>query len=149
MDPAALEATLREDPGFVGATLRPDVVEIAEDRVVLALEAPRELQQHFGGPHAAIIFGLGETAAYTLLMRVYGDLVSGTVAPLVKNGQIGYTAIVRGRLLATATTEADEAQVRARFAERGSATVPVVVVFTDAEGGETARADYAMGLKRF
>ena len=39
-----------------------------------------ELHNHLGGPHAAAIFGLGETTAFVVLLRVFGDLV-GRRAP--------------------------------------------------------------------
>jgi acyl-coenzyme A thioesterase PaaI-like protein len=43
----------------------------------LRLDAGPELHNHLGGPHAAAIFGLGETAAFVVLLRVFGDLVEG------------------------------------------------------------------------
>lgn len=145
-----LRGVLANDPGFVGATLAPTLVELSTERVVLDLDAGVQLQQHFGGPHAAIIFGLGETSAYLLLMRTFADLVEGTVAPLVKGGQIGYTAIARGRLRATAVApEGAEASARAAFAERGSMSFPVDVTFSDEQGATTGSASYTMGLKRF
>lgn len=145
----AILATLADDPGFVGATLGCKAAEITPDLVVLTLDAGPALQQHFGGPHAAIIFGLGETSAYCLLMRRFGDLVVDQVAPLVKSGQIAYTAIARGTLTATASTPSDQEDVRAAFAGRGSASFTVDVVFSDSQGQETGTATYKMGIKRF
>ncbi|MFN2523381.1 MAG: PaaI family thioesterase, partial [Mycobacteriales bacterium] len=60
--------------GFVG-TLGPRVLSSSRDGALLRLDAGPELHNHLGGPHAAAIFGLGETAAFAVLLEVFGDLV--------------------------------------------------------------------------
>ena len=65
-------ARLHEAEGFVG-TLGPRVLSTGRDGAVLRLDAGPELHNHVGGPHAAAIFGLGETAAFAVLLEVFGE----------------------------------------------------------------------------
>lgn len=114
---------------------------------LLRLDAGPELHNHVGGPHAAAIFGLGETAAFVVLLQVFGDLVEAGAVPLVKDASIGYSAIATGPLLAAATLVGDEAGARASMAERGRAVFPVEVRFRrEADDVETSVATYAMAL---
>lgn len=156
MIPQDVIAHLRDNSGFVGATLRPTVVDLQRETALLRLDAGPELQQHFGGPHAAAIFGLGETAAFAVLLQVFGDLLTdgdvgaGQVAPLVKRSQISFSGIATGPLLAAATLTSPEDEARTAFAERGSLGFDIEVVFRrESDDAETARATYRMGIKRF
>ncbi|HEU0103251.1 MAG TPA: DUF4442 domain-containing protein [Mycobacteriales bacterium] len=143
-------ARLHEAEGFVG-TLGPRVQSTSRDGAVLRLDAGPQLHNHLGGPHAAAIFGLGETAAFAVLLEVFGDLVEDAGAvPLVKGCEIAYTGIATGPLLASATLVGDEAGARASYDRRGSASFPVEVVFRrESDDVETARATYAMAVKRW
>ena len=142
LDIPALIANAR---GFVG-TLGPQVLDVQAAR--LRLDAGPELHNHLGGPHAAAIFGLGETAAYVVLLRVFGDLVEQGAVPLVKSSQIGYTAIATGPLLAEAQLTGDEASARSALADRGRASFDVEVRFRrESDDVETAVATYVMALR--
>ena len=135
--------------GFV-RTLGPRVVRSGPDEAVLRLDAGPDLHNHVGGPHAAAIFGLGETAAFALLLEVFGDLVEAGAVPLVKSAEIAYSAVVQGPLLATAHLQGDEVAARASLGERGVAVFAVEVVFTREDDGErTAVMTAQMALKRF
>jgi acyl-coenzyme A thioesterase PaaI-like protein len=139
--------------GFV-RTLGARVVRTDRDGTVLRLDAGPELHNHVGGPHAAAIFGLGETAAFALLLEVFGDLVEAGAVPLVKSAEISYSAVVTGPMLATARLVDDEVSARASLGERGVATFDVEVVFSreadDGQPGEqTAVMRPRMALKRF
>ena len=142
-----IPAVILDTPGFV-RTLGPRV--LSTDPALLRLDAGPELHNHVGGPHAAAIFGLGETAAFVVLLHVFGDLVEQGAVPLVKDAQIGYSAVVTGPLLAAAQLAAgQEDGVRAALADRGRATFPVEVRFRrEADDVETAVATYRMALKR-
>jgi len=143
MDIASL---IHDNRGFVG-TLGVRVLTTAP--ALLRLDAGPELHNHVGGPHAAAIFGLGETAAFVELLSVFGDLVETGAVPLVKDAQIGYSAIATGPLLAAAVLTGDEAGVRASVQERGRATFPVEVRFRrEDDDVETAVATYRMALLR-
>jgi acyl-coenzyme A thioesterase PaaI-like protein len=134
--------------GFV-RTLGPRVLSSGRDSTLLRLDAGPELHNHVGGPHAAAIFGLGETAAFALLLEVFGDLVeSGTALPLVKRGTIAYSAIAIGPLLATARLVDDEVAARAALAERGVATFDIEVLFRrETDDVQTAVMTARMALK--
>ena len=131
--------------GFVRA-LGPRV--LSTEPALLRLDDDPGLHNHVGGPHAAAIFGLGETAAFVVLLQVFGDLVEAGAIPLVKDAQIGYSAVATGPLLAAAALAVGEEDgVRASVAERGRATFPVEVRFRrESDDVETAVATYRMAL---
>jgi acyl-coenzyme A thioesterase PaaI-like protein len=141
-------AVLHGAEGFV-RTLGARVVSSSRDETVLRLDAGPELHNHVGGPHAAIIFGLGETTAFGLLLEVFGDLVeSGRAVPLIKSGTISYSAIATGPLLATARLVDDEAAARTSLEERGVATFEVEVLFRrETDDVQTAVMTARMALK--
>lgn len=146
MDSSTIVDRIHDAPGFIGV-LRPRVLSTVP--AVLRLDAGPELHNHVGGPHAAAIFGLGETAAFVVLLAVFGDLVDTGVVPLVKQAEIAYSAIATGPLLAAATLLGDEAGARASVASRGRASFPVQVRFRrETDDVETAVATYAMALLR-
>jgi acyl-coenzyme A thioesterase PaaI-like protein len=142
-----IPALIHGADGFV-KVLGPRV--LSTEPALLRLDAGPELHNHVGGPHAAAIFGLGETAAFVVLLQVFGDLVEAGALPLVKDAQIGYSAIVTGPLLAAASLAVGEEDgVRACVAERGRATFPVEVRFRrEDDDVETAVATYRMALRK-
>jgi len=149
MGPDAVTALIHGSTGFVG-TLGPRVLSV--DPARLRLDAGPALHNHLGGPHAAAIFGLGETTAFVVLLRVFGDLVEQGAVPLVKSSTIAYTAVATGPLLADGTLTGDEASARAALADRGRATFEVEVRFSRESaapdsGTETAVATYVMALR--
>jgi acyl-coenzyme A thioesterase PaaI-like protein len=129
-------------------TLGAELVELSAGRCVLAVDAPTELHNHVGGPHAATIFGLAETAAACVLASLFQDLVEGGCVPLVKGADIAYRAITTGPVTATATFAGDIEGVRASVATRGVAVFPVAVEICTADGECTATVTAEMALKR-
>ncbi len=143
---ADIKQRIEGSGGFAG-TLGLEIVSSSRDGALARLDAGAHLHNHVGGPHAAAIFGLGELSAFAVLLEVFGDLVEAGAVPLVKDAQIGYTAIATGPLLAAATLLGDEAGARESLATRGRATFPVEVVFRrEADDVETARCTYRMAL---
>lgn len=141
-------ARLHDAPGFVGL-LAPQVLRTGRDGALLRLSAGPELYNHLGGPHAAVIFGLGETAAFAVLLEVFGDLVEAGAVPLVKTATISYSAIATGPLLATSRLVDDEASARESLAARGVATFDVEIVFVrESDDVQTAVMTARMALKR-
>lgn len=134
--------------GFVG-TLGPRVLSSSRDECVLRLDAGPELHNHVGGPHAAALFGLGETAALGVLLETFGDLVdAGRAIPLVKSGTISFSTIATGPLLATARLVDDEQSARTSFDRRGVATFDVEITFRrEADSVQTALMTARMALK--
>jgi acyl-coenzyme A thioesterase PaaI-like protein len=149
VDSAAIAALIADAPGFV-RTLGPAVVRSGREEALLRLADRPELHNHVGGPHAAAVFGLGETTAFVVLLEVFGDLVEAGAVPLVKAADIGYSAVATGALLATGRLVGDEAAARTSLDERGVAVFPVEVVFTrEDDGVRTAVMTAQMALKRF
>ncbi|MFP5219580.1 MAG: DUF4442 domain-containing protein [Actinomycetes bacterium] len=149
MDSAAIAELVHGAEGFV-RVLRPRVVRSSADEVVLRLDAGPELHNHVGGPHAAAIFGLGETCGLVVLLEVFGDLVEQGAVPLVKSAEISYSAVARGPLVATARLAGDAVAARASLGERGVAVFPVEIAFTrEDDGVQTATMTAQMALKRF
>lgn len=135
--------------GFV-RTLGPRVLRSGPEEALLRLDAGEELHNHIGGPHAAAIFGLGETTAFVVLLEVFGDLVEAGAVPLVKAAEISYSAVATGPLLATGRLTGDAVDVRASLGERGVAVFEVEVRFTrEHDGTPTALMTAQMALKRF
>ncbi|MCW2542857.1 MAG: hypothetical protein JWM40_409 [Frankiales bacterium] len=130
-------------------TLGATHVSSSPGEVVVSAATPALLNNHVGGPHAATLFGVGETAAAGVVVSVFEDLVRDGVVPLIKSAEIVYTAIALGPVTATATLAGDEAGVRASVAERGVAVFPVDISIATADGTETARMHAQMALKRF
>ena len=140
---------LHNAPGFV-RTLGATVVSSSRDGALLRLDAGPELHNHLGGPHAAVIFGLGETTAFAVLLEVFGDLVeSATAIPLIKDASIAYSAVATGPLLAAGRLVDDQAAARASFEDRGIATFVIEVAFRrEADDVQTAVMTARMALKR-
>lgn len=140
-----IPALLTSRPGFV-RTLAPEV--LSTDPARLRLDAPPALHNHLGGPHAAVIFGLGETTAFVVLLQTFGDLVEGGAVPLVKDSTIAYSAVVVGPLLSAGVLQGNPDGVRQALADKGRATFPVEVRFTrETDGRESAVATYTMALR--
>ncbi len=139
---------LHSAKGFVG-TMKPEVRSSHRDGAVVRLDAGPELHNHLQGPHAAVIFGLGETAAFALLLEVFGDLVEGGAVPLIKTGTISYVAVATGPLLASALLLSEEQAARDRLASRGSCSFDIEITFTrEADDVRTATMTATMALKR-
>lgn len=141
-------ALLHGAGGFV-RTLGPRVLSSGRGGALLRLDAGPELHNHLGGPHAAAIFGLGETAAFAVLLEVFGDLVEAGAVPLIKTGTIAYSAVATGPLLAASRLVDDEAGARASLESRGSCSFDVEVVFRrESDDVQTAVMTARMALRR-
>jgi acyl-coenzyme A thioesterase PaaI-like protein len=149
VDSASIAELIHGAPGFVHL-LGPQVVRSDGEHALLRLDAGPDLHNHVGGPHAAAIFGLGETAAFVLLLEVFGDLVEQGAVPLVKGAEIAYSAVATGPLLATARLVGDPVAARTSLGERGVAVFAVEIVFRrEADDEQTAVMTAQMALKRF
>jgi len=149
VDSPTIAALIHGAGGFV-RTLGPSVLRSSPGEALLRLDSRPELHNHVGGPHAAAIFGLGETTAFVVLLEVFGDLVEAGAVPLVRSAEIGYSAVATGTLLASGRLIGDEVTARASLGERGVAAFAVEVRFTrEQDGVETALMTAQMALKRF
>ena len=147
MDQAELRAAIEAGTPFA-RTLGPVLVSVGDGEAVLRLDAPAALHNHVGGPHAATLFGLGETAAFGALLAVFPDLVEAGAVPLIKGAQVSYLAIATGVVTATARFGGQEDGVRESYARRGVAVFPVEVAMSVGDV-EVCSMTAQMALKRF
>lgn len=128
------------------ATTGVEFGEITPERAVAYLPDAATLHNHVGGPHAAMIFGLGETASGAVVMAAFGPAME-RATPLVARCEIHYVRLARGPLTATAVLDRPAADV---LAELDAGTRPefgVTVVITDADADETTRMSVLWTLR--
>jgi acyl-coenzyme A thioesterase PaaI-like protein len=145
---AGIRALIESGSPFA-RTLAPHVISVGDGQVDLEADVPATWNNHMGGPHAAALFGLAETAAAGIVVSVFEDLVGSGAIPMVKSAEIVYTSVAYGHVSAHATFEGDEAGVRLSLDQRGVAVFPVDVSISNADGLETARMRAQMALKRY
>ncbi|WP_214369294.1 DUF4442 domain-containing protein [Pseudonocardia sp. H11422] len=123
-----------------------EFAEVGPTRVVASLPDREELRNHVGGPHAAMIFGLAETASGAVGLAAFGATME-RATPLVVSSQIGYRKLARGPLTAEAvlTRPADEVLAELDAGRRPEFTVDVTV--RDADGTETTTVSVVWTLK--
>jgi acyl-coenzyme A thioesterase PaaI-like protein len=114
-----------------------EFVEVTGDRVVAELPDNAETHNHVGGPHAAMIFGLGETASGAVTMAAFAQHM-GQATPLVARSDISYRKLALGALRAEAVLGRPAAEVVAELAAGTRPEFPVHVTVTNAEGLTTA-----------
>ena len=98
-----------------------DFEEVSATRVVASLPDTQSLRNHIGGPHAAMMFGLGESTSGAVVMAAFAAYL-GKATPLVVRADIAYKKIAIGPLRAEAVLgrSADEVigGARVRYATR-------------------------------
>jgi acyl-coenzyme A thioesterase PaaI-like protein len=120
--------------------------EVTPERAVLRLPDRPELQNHVGGPHAAMIFGLGETASGAVGMTAFASALE-RVTPLPVRSEIAYQRVARGPLTAVALLGRPAEEV---LAELDGGTRPefgVDVTITDADDRQTTRLTVVWTLR--
>jgi acyl-coenzyme A thioesterase PaaI-like protein len=137
---------LESDAEF-NRTLGVQAVLVNRDRAVFRLPDKQHLHNHVGGPHAAALFGLGETAAACVTYTVFADLLEEHV-PLIGGAEIRYARLLRGTATAEAVFAGDEQLARVQIADSGRATFPVQVTFRDADEHQTGEMIATMALRR-
>ena len=112
--------------------------ETTAQRCVAQLPDNPELHNHVGGPHAAMIFGLGETASGAVGLAAFGATME-RATPLVVSSEVRYVRLARGPLTAVAelTRPAEEVLAELDAGERPEFAVDVTI--TDADDRETTR----------
>ena len=120
--------------------------ETTPQRVVAHLPEAAELHNHLAAPHAAMIFGLGETASGAVSLAAFGAAME-RATPLVVRSEVRYLKLARGRLTAEAVLDRDPADVLAELdaGERPEFTVEVTI--TDESGRETTRMTVVWTLR--
>lgn len=133
---------------WVGATMQQTVpwvrtvgiefAEVTPERAVLHLPDDPELRNHVGGPHAAMIFGLGETATGAVTLAAFASTLE-RATPLPVRSEIAYQRIARGPLTAVAVLGRPAVDVLAELDAGARPEFGIDVTITDGEGRETTR----------
>lgn len=93
---------------------------------------------HVGGPHAAMIFGLGETASGAVTLAAFAATMD-RATPLVVRAEITYSRLARGPLTAEAVLDRPPAEVLAELGGGARPEFTVTVTITDGDASVTAR----------
>lgn len=137
---------MSQDYSFVADTMKQVVpwvktsgvefVEIGADRVVAELPDAEELRNHIGGPHAAMMFGVAETASGAVVMAAFAQHMD-KVTPLVARAEIAYKKVALGVLRAEAVLGRPAAEVVAELESGTRPEFPVQITITNADGVTT------------
>ncbi|MBB5956699.1 acyl-coenzyme A thioesterase PaaI-like protein [Saccharothrix tamanrassetensis] len=114
-----------------------EFAEVTGDRVVADLPDDPATHNHVAGPHAAMIFGLGETASGAVAMAAFAPHMA-KATPLVARSEIKYRKLARGALRAEAVLGRPADDVVAELDAGTRPEFPVNVTVTNAEGVTTA-----------
>jgi acyl-coenzyme A thioesterase PaaI-like protein len=123
-----------------------EFVEVSPGRVVLRLPDDPALRNHVGGPHAAMIFGVGETATGAVTLAAFASTME-RATPLPVRSEIAYQRIARGPLTAVAVLRRPAADVIAELESGARPEFDVDVTITDGEGRETTRMTVVWTLR--
>ncbi|SDD82583.1 DUF4442 domain-containing protein [Actinokineospora iranica] len=128
------------------ATAGVEFTEVAADRVVCRLPDVEGQRNHVGGPHAAVMFGLAETASGAVGLASFAAEL-GRATPLVVTSEIRYRKLALGPLTAAAVLTRPAAEV---IAELDAGTRPEFAVectIRDAHGVTTAEMTVVWTLR--
>ena len=117
---------------FVAAAVGPDGV-----RVTVRLPDSPALHNHVGGPHAGVLFSVGETASGAVVLVAFGEVLDRAV-PLAVRGEIRYRKLALGDVSATARLGRPAGEVLAELAAGLRPEFPVDVELSTADGTVTA-----------
>lgn len=120
--------------------------EVSASRVVAALPDTPELHNHIGGPHAAMMFGLGESASGAVVMAAFSAHLA-KATPLAVRAEIAYKKIAMGPMRAEAVLRRSADEVLAELESGTRPEFPVTITITNAEGVTTGEMTVVWTLK--
>jgi len=123
-----------------------EFAEVAADRVVASLPDAPEQRNHVGGPHAAVMFGLGETASGAVVLAAFAHCLDRTT-PLVARAEIEYRTLAKGPLRAEAVLGRPAKDVLAELDSGKRPESPVRVTISNAEGVTTGELTVVWTLR--
>ncbi|GAA3680576.1 acyl-coenzyme A thioesterase PaaI-like protein [Lentzea atacamensis] len=123
-----------------------DFEEVSTSRVVASLPDDETLRNHVGGPHAAMMFGLAETASGAVVMAAFAAHM-GKATPLVVRADIAYKKVAMGVLRAEAVLGRAADEVLAELESGTRPEFPVNIMITNAEGVTTGEMTVVWTLK--
>jgi acyl-coenzyme A thioesterase PaaI-like protein len=130
-------------------TLGISIVEIVTDgdiRAVAELADRPDLHNHVGGPHAGVLYSLGETASGAVTMAAFGDQL-GRAVPLAVRATIEYRRLAMGGLRATARLGRPVADVLAELDGGVRPEFDVVVELATTDGTVVAELTVVWTLR--
>ncbi|WP_199443964.1 DUF4442 domain-containing protein [Umezawaea beigongshangensis] len=135
LDTNGIGETMKKSVPWVG-TSGVEFAEVSADRVVATLPDAPEVHNHVGGPHAAMMFGVGETASGAIVVAAFGEHL-GRAVPLVVRAEIAYRKVAHGPLRAEAVLGRPVSEVVAELDAGTRPEFPVRVTISNAEGVTT------------
>lgn len=145
-DVATLAAGMTQAVPLV-RTLGIRFVEATATEVVAELADREDLHNHVGGPHAGVLFSLGETASGAVVLAAFADQLSDTV-PLAVGAEIAYRKLAMGPVRATARLARPVEEVLAELEAGTRPEFDVAVEIANAEGVVTAEMTVTWTLRR-
>ncbi|WP_156755062.1 DUF4442 domain-containing protein [Actinokineospora pegani] len=123
-----------------------EFTEVSATRVVCALTDVESQRNHVGGPHAAVMFGLAETASGAVGLAAINHVMS-KATPLVVSSEIRYKKLALGDLTVEAvlTRPADEVVAELESGKRPEFQVDCTI--SNGEGVTTAEMSVVWTLK--
>jgi acyl-coenzyme A thioesterase PaaI-like protein len=128
------------------STVGVEFVEVTGERAVLRLPDDPGLRNHVGGPHAAMIFGVGETATGAVTVAAFSSVME-RATPLPVRSEIAYQRIARGPLTAVAVLGRPAEDVVAELGAGARPEFGIDVTVTDEDGRETTRMTVVWTLR--
>jgi acyl-coenzyme A thioesterase PaaI-like protein len=145
-DVATLAAGMTQAVPLV-RTLGIRFVEANGTEVVATVDDREDLHNHVGGPHAGILFSLGETASGAVVLSAFADQLGDTV-PLAVGARIAYRKLAMGPVRATARLTRPVEEVVAELAAGTRPEFDVAVEIANIEGLVTAEMTVTWTLRR-
>jgi acyl-coenzyme A thioesterase PaaI-like protein len=135
LDTNSIGEMMKTSVPWVGAN-GVEFTEVSADRAVATLPDAPEARNHVGGPHAAMMFGVGETASGAVVMAAFGEHLA-RATPLVVRAEIGYRKVALGPLRAEAVLGRPVSDVVSELDTGTRPEFPVRVTVSNAEGVTT------------
>jgi acyl-coenzyme A thioesterase PaaI-like protein len=145
MDYSMVGETMKNTVPWV-STAGIDFKEITATRAVATLPDVEGQRNHVGGPHAAVTFGLAETASGAVLLAAFAEQL-GRAVPLVARSAIEYRKLALGELTAEAVLGRPAEEVVAELDAGARPEFPVHVTVRNAEGRTTAEVTVTWTLR--
>ena len=120
--------------------------EVSPTRIVAVLPDNPDLHNHIGGPHAAMMFGLAESASGAVVMAAFAAHL-GKATPLAVRAEIAYKKIAMGVVRAEAVLGRPADEVLAELEAGTRPEFPVNIMITDAAGVTTCEMTVVWTLK--
>jgi hypothetical protein len=145
MDYSMVGDTMKNTVPWVN-TAGVDFKEVTATRAIATLPDVEGQRNHVGGPHAALTFGLAETASGAVLLAAFAEQLS-RATPLVARSAIEYKKLALGDLTAEAVLGRPAEEVVAQLDAGQRPEFPVQVTVRNADGVTTAEVTVTWTLR--